>query len=294
MSSLAADREVSPRFRYGMTAIWSFLLIQGASAGESVEAFTEPYRTAVIIPSQTGTLETLDAKVGQRVAAGQSLGALDCEVLRVQRKITLAKAEATGELEAAQAELKVKQSLYERYQALRQESNEASELEVERKRADVEIQRARVRSVEDNLSLHRLEGELLEAQIRQRTLVSPIDGVVVAVDAEQGDFVAPGQAKSVVTLVDIKRLRATFHLSAREAVSLTAGDILSLEVIDQSQPISGQVEFVSPVTDARTGTTQVRVTIENSSYSVRSGTRCRYRSRTASAAVLNQPVDSPK
>ncbi len=268
------------RFPFGMTAAWALLLIHGASAGESIEAFTEPYRTAVIIPSQSGTLETLDAKVGQLVAAGQTLGALDCEVLRVQRKITIAKAEATGELEAAQAELKVKQSLYERYQALRKDANEASELEVERKRADMEIQRAKVRSVEDTLSLHRLESELLDAQIRQRTLVSPIASVVAAVDAEPGDFVAPGQTQPIVTLVDIDRLRATFHLPAGEATSLAEGDVLALDFTDQKTPINGRVEFVSPVTDARTGTIQVRVTIENKTHSVRSGTRCRYRSRT--------------
>lgn len=258
----------------GIAAI-TLLGASALSAADPIDAFTEPYRTAAIIPSQSGTLESLNVTVGTRVSAGQELGSLDCEVLRVQRKIAQAKADSQSELEAAQAELRVKTSLYERYRALRQDSQEASELEVERKRTDMEIQQAKVRSVEDALTLYGLEVELLEAQIRQRMLLSPIAGQVSAVDAEQGDFVAPGQTKSVVTIVDIDRLRATFHVPGREAARLSQDAEVSLELTETATRVTARVEFVSPITDPRTGTIQVRVVIPNESQAVRSGVRCR-------------------
>lgn len=253
------------------------ILATSAMAGaEGIVAFTEPFRTAVLVPSESGHMESLNAEVGDRVTSGQVLGSLDCEILRAQRKIALAKAESTGELKAAQAELKVRQSLYERYLALRQESNEASELEVERKRADYEIQQAKVSSVEDILTLHRLEVELLDAQIHKRELISPVNGVISSVDFEQGDFVAPGQNKPVVTLVEIDRLRVTFHVPNRLAAHLAVGDTTSLRLVEQALSAEGKIETISPVTDPRTGTIQVQIVIPNSTYSIRSGWRCEY------------------
>lgn len=265
---------VSALFR--LTAVWMVVSMTGIASAEGIVAFTEPYRTAVLVPSESGNLEAIEAEVGARVTSGQVLGSLDCEILRVQRKIALAKAEATGELQAAKAELKVRQSLYERYQALRKESNEASELEVERKRADFEIQEAKVRSVDDLLALHRLEVELLDAQIRKRELVSPIDGVISSVDFEAGDFVAPGQNKPVVTIVEIDRLRATFHVPSQQAVHLAVGDKALLQLVQTAQTTEGKIESISPVTDPRTGTVQVRIVVSNSSHTIRSGWRCEF------------------
>lgn len=283
--------------RAGVYLVATGLVSTAVAGAEAIEAFTEPYRTAVIVPSQAGTLESLRVTVGQRVSDGQDLGSLDCEVLRVQRKISQTKSEASGELEAAKAELKVRQSLYERYLALRQGSNEASELEVDRKRADMEIQQAKVRSVEDSLALLRLEVELLDAQIRQRTFLSPIEGVVASVDAEEGDFVAPGQTKMVVTIVNIGRLRATFHVPSREAMALTTDREVSLEVTEMASRVTGQIEFISPVTDPRTGTVQVRVVIPNELHPIRSGLRCRYRShegRQTTPAEAKSSTSPPK
>lgn len=257
------------------------LISRIGNAADVIEAFTEPFRTAVLVPSQPGLMESVHVKVGQRVTTGQEMGALDSEVLRVQRKIALAKSEASSELEAAKAELEVRKSLYERYQALRKDSNEASEVEVNRKRADMEIQHAKVRSVEEARALQQLEVELLDAQLRQRMFVSPIDGIVVDVDVEQGDFVAPGQTKSLITIVDIDRLRVTFHVPSREATSLKSDQEISLEIPDSATSLSAKVEYVSPVTDPRTGTVIVRAVIANEQHAIRSGIRCRYRSRAS-------------
>lgn len=272
------------------------LISRVGNAAEVIEAFTEPYRTAVLVPSQPGLMESVHVKVGQRVTAGQDLGALDSEVLRVQRKICLAKSEASSELEAAKAELEVRQSLYERYLALRKDSNEASEVEVNRKRADMEIQQAKVRSVEEARSLQKVEVELLDAQLRQRMFVSPIDGLVVDVDVEHGDFVAPGQSKSLMTIVDIDRLRATFHVPSREAASLVNDQEITLEIPDSATPVSAKVEYVSPVTDPRTGTVLVRAIIPNEKHAIRSGVRCRYQSRVsqnAQRAAAKPAVQQP-
>lgn len=278
---------VSGLFR--LAGVWILVATTGIASAEGIVAFTEPYRTAVLVPSESGNLESMKAEVGARVTSGQVLGSLDCEILRVQRKIALSKADATGELQAAKAELKVRQSLFERYQALRQESNEASELEVERKRADFEIQEAKVRSVNDLLALHRLEVELLDAQIRKRELVSPINGVISSVDFEAGDFVAPGQNKPVVTIVEIDRLRATFHVPSQQAVRLAVGDKALLQLMQTAQSTEGKIETISPVTDPRTGTVQVRIVIPNSSHTIRSGWRCEFL-----PAVSSQPATQAK
>ncbi len=278
-------------------AICVLLLVGSAHAADIIEAFTEPYRTAVVVPSQPGLMESVGVKIGQRVTTGQDLGSLDCAVLRVQRKISQTKTDSSSELDAAKAELQVRQSLYERYLALRKDSNEASELEVNRKRADMEIQQAKVRSVEDARTLQQLEVELLDAQIRQRMFFSPIDGIVVDVDVEQGDFVAPAQTQSLMTIVDIDQLRASFHVPSREAITLKADQEIPLELSDSRSVIAGKIEYVSPVTDPRTGTVLVRVIIPNHEHNVRSGVRCRYKVREGqetNSTAVKPSVVSPK
>lgn len=282
-SCVPRECRVNQRFSFRWVSVLTFGVILVARIGyaaDVVEAFTEPYRTAVMVPSQPGLMESIRVKVGQRVTAGQDLGALDSDVLRVQRRICLAKSEASSELEAAKAELEVRKSLYERYLALRKDSNEASELEVNRKRADMEIQQAKVRSVEEARSLQLLEVEQLDAQLRQRMFVSPIDGFVVDVEVEQGDFVAPGQTKSLITIVDIDRLRATFHVPSREAASLATDQEIMLAIPDSAMSVPARVEYVSPITDPRTGTVVVRAILPNEKHTIRSGIRCRLQPRT--------------
>ena len=126
------------------------------------------------------------------------------------------------------------------------------------------------------LALNRLEVELLDAQIRKRELVSPIDGVISSVDFEAGDFVAPGQNKPVVTIVEIDRLRATFHVPSQQAIRLAVGDRALLQLAQTVQSVEGMIETISPVTDPRTGTVQVRIVIPNSSHTFRSGWRCEF------------------
>jgi multidrug efflux pump subunit AcrA (membrane-fusion protein) len=69
-------------------------------------------------------------------------------------------------------------------------------------------------------------------------------------------------------------LRITFSVPNSHAQSLRLGQSVALALPESKRRAIGQVEFVSPVTDAESGTVRVKVLLKNSEGQYRSGVRC--------------------
>ena len=106
------------------------------------------------------------------------------------------------------------------------------------------------------------------AQIR-----SPIDGVVSEVFREVGEAFVASDPR-VATIVQLKKLRARFSASPGLAAKFAPGQTVSLLVTDAQQIVVGEVELIAPVIDARSGTVQVVIVIDNPDERIRSGARC--------------------
>lgn len=250
-------------------------LFAASAAGGQVEGFTEPYQTIDIAAPESGIIERLHVSQGSRVRQGDVLATLDDDVLEASLELARARAAATGRTDAARIELKRRSERSDKLQMLAREGHATAE-EVEQARANVALGEAELLAVEETQQLNQLEVKKSAAEVERRQLRTPIDGVVTRLHREPGEFVAANQPQ-VATVVRLDRLRVKFYLTTDQAVSLQEGDVVELSYPESGHRGRGHVEFVSPVTDADSGTVRVEVVVDNPQGTYRSGVRCAIR-----------------
>ena len=75
-------------------------------------------------------------------------------------------------------------------------------------------------------------------------------------------------------MVQLDRLLAVFSVPAPAAREFRVDHKVHVSFPGLATPAEGTVEFISPVTDAESGTVRVKVRIENPKQEYRSGERC--------------------
>jgi hypothetical protein len=119
-----------------------------------------------------------------------------------------------------------------------------------------------------------LEARQIEAQIEQRTLRAPFDGVVARVHRDPGAGVST-QDGPVISLVQLAQLDLVVHIDHRRLDGLAVGQELSVEALDRPVKATARIAFISPVVDASSGTARVRLELPNGDGAHRSGVKYR-------------------
>lgn len=241
-----------------------------ASRASEIEGFTEPYRNINVAASEMGLLVTLDVREGDRVTAGQMLARLDQTVLNRTLEIARAAMDSSGRLEAAKADKRMHQESLEQLQQLRSRGH-ASQRELDRAQAQTDIAVARLKEAQEDLAVRALEYARARAQLQERCVVAPIDGIVTQVYKEPSEFVSPNDP-NVVKIVQLDPLLIVFSVPIAEAKDLARAQTVQVRRGERS--IQGTVEFVSPMADAQSGTVHVRVRIPNPGESIPGGVSC--------------------
>lgn len=207
--------------------------------------------TTRIGPTVAGRLLRLDVDVGDRVRAGQLLGAMDPldgdDRLRAQ-DAALGRAQASlQEAQARQTHARVQATRYAQLLAARAGS---AELEAA-KQQELQVADAAVASAQAEAARVRAERAGVATQQRHLRLVSPTGGLVAQRLADPGSTVVAGQ--TVVEVVDPASLWVQVRLDQASAHGLAAG--LPARVLLRSragQPLAGRVLRVEPLADSVT------------------------------------------
>ncbi|KAA6185320.1 efflux RND transporter periplasmic adaptor subunit [Thiohalocapsa marina] len=216
-------------------------------------------------PTVAGRVRRVEVQVGDRVHAGQLLGemdpvdldervaAQDAALRRAEAGVAAARAQVTD----ARARLEFAGAQVRRYEQLLQ-ARTASEDTVEARRQEAQVAEAglatalaNLESAEQDLLRVRAEREALARQRGNLRLLAPVDGLVVARDAEPGSTVVAGQA--VVELVDPATLWIDARFDQLGSGGLRAG--LEARIALRSRPsetLAGSVLRVEPQADAVT------------------------------------------
>ena len=259
-------------FSFFISALLLFVLL-GANRieGKRIEGFTEPAHTIAVAAAENGIVQEVRVELGQAVKKGEVLGTLDDEVLKATLEIAQLKANSTAAIDAAKAELEIKQQKLTALNDINRNGGGSRE-EHSRAKADVELARAKLKAAEEGLAADRLEVKRTEAQLQRRTIRSPIDGVITEIHREPGEFLSITEPK-VFTVVRLDRLRAKFYVPADVAHRFSKGHRVKLAGQTDEKPLTGEVEFVSPVTHAESGLVRVDVMLDNRDARLRSGQR---------------------
>jgi len=258
--------------RFAIGIVLFSVLGLSANAQDFVEGFTEPYLTVDVSVGEPGVVRRVEVKPGESVHSGQILVELDSTVLSATLAIAKEKAEGSGSVEAAEAEMRLRQERLMQISQLRQRGH-ATQREYTRAETDATISLARLKLAREEKRLNKLDCERIQAQIAQRQVSSPFDGVVAEVHREVGESL-PLADPRIVTLVQLDKLRTRFSASPEVAASLKPNQKVQVTLTQSDKKIDAVVERISPVIDAKSGTLEVHVVIDNKKQKLRSGTRC--------------------
>lgn len=245
---------------------------KASSASLDHEAFTEPYRTIQVATTDLGIVREVLVREGASVEAGQPLVQLDDELVKATLEIAKQNLESRGALTSAEAELRLHTARLAKLEPLARDGFARSD-ELDRARSEKDVAAARVLTAQETLQVRRREFDKIQIELQRRTVKSPIQGVVSKLHREVGEFVAPTDPV-LITVVQLDPLLATFSLKPAQASQLSTGMAVQVQFASQEQPVKGEVELVSPVTEARSGTVRVKVRIPNPQRACRSGDRC--------------------
>lgn len=257
-----------------IVAVVFSVTVAHALNAEEFEAFTEPYKRVAVPSPEMGVIETILVKEGDEVKKGQVLAKLDDSILHASLDVAEAAKDAKGAKQSAEAEVSMREKQLESFRELRDRGN-ATQRELERAEHALQQAQSKSQSVREDLGVRGLEYARVQTQLNHRKIESPINGFVVAIDKEAGEFVAPTDAV-IMHVVHLDALRAVFSIPYELTDDLRRGQSVSITIGLEKQASEGSIDFVSPIADAESGTVQIKVKIPNPNRSLRSGVTCRW------------------
>ncbi len=201
-------------------------------------------QTATVRAKAGGTLLTLTAAEGARVAAGQVLATID------GTEVATRLAERAAMIESARASLTQAERAHANNQRLADQQF-ISTTALDQSRSALEAARAQERAA-------RAQMDTVRAVSRDTRIVAPISGIVAKRHAVAGEKVTAEQ--NIVTIVDLSRLELAGTVGTHEVSQLSAGLPVQVKVEGVHAPVAGKIARIAPA--AEPGTRSIGVTIE--------------------------------
>ena len=221
----------------------------------------EARHTHKIGPIFAGRIQRLDVQVGEQVKAGQVLGEMDPVDLEDRgRSLEAAVRRAEAVLREAEARHAFASTQAQRYDELYVSRSVSEELRGT-KRQELQIAAAARAVAQAELVRVRSDREGLGVQQGSLRLVAPVDGLVVAREADPGTTVVAGQA--VVEIIDPSSLWMNVRFDQISATGLKRDLPAQIVLSSRSgQPLKGHVLRVEPKADAVTEETLAKVVFD--------------------------------
>jgi RND family efflux transporter MFP subunit len=206
------------------------------------------------IVSEQGT--SVPVEEGITLRKGQQLAIIDHDVYVAQLEAVDA-AVRSREVERADAEREKKRivALYEGGSATQQNRDKAM--------TAAELAAASLNMAKANL-------ELAQINLRESTIVSPIDGIVTTKHVDEGNMVRIGDR--IVTVADMKIVKVVVAVAEKYGGNIVVGMPAKIRVDTFADRVfDAQVYSVYPALDTQTHTIQVEIRLDNSEMLLKPG-----------------------
>jgi len=295
------EREMA--IRKTMWMISAALLVISTHTGRAVSAplqkfdcVIEPHMLTDVSSPVDGIVDEINVERGDLVKKDQVLVQLDSRVELATVAYARRRAEANAQVRANKASAEFSQRRHDRVMTLYESKalsfDQMDETDTQKRLAKLELDRAR-----ENLELARLDLARAQASLNQRTITSPVDGVVVE------RFLSPGESveeKPILRIAQVDPLRVEVIVPVAHINDIVVGQ---QAVVAPEDPINDQyqatVTIVDRVADAASGTFRVRLTVPNPNFEIPAGLRCTVQFQEADAnpgflASRQPPPAAPK
>lgn len=247
--------------------------VQGAIAqsGEAFDCIVTPSRTVEVGSAVPGVLEKMLVDRSDMIEAGQVLARLDSRVEEATLEIARFRAEADTEVHLRKAAMEIDQRTQERLSSLAARKV-ASQQDRDRALRDARLSMWRARQAQDDQRLNRLEMLRAAANLEQRIIRSPIDGVVMARLRNVGEYV---DDQPVLRVVKLDPLHIEAILPMNLFGSIEPG--MTATVVPEfsgSDSYTASVDVIDPMGDPSSGTFGVRLVMQNPDAAIPAGLKC--------------------
>jgi RND family efflux transporter MFP subunit len=237
------------------------------------ECVIEPHQVVKLASPVVGVIARLDVDRGDVVHRGQIVGKLEDGVEAA--KLALAQARATNEYvtKSMEARLQFLRSKFKRLYELHSKAI-SSQASLEEADAEAKVAEQQLKEAELSREVAHLEIRHAEEILKQRTLRSPIDGVVVERLLVPGEY--QNEQTPILTLAQIDPLRVEVFVSTSYYGRIHTG---SKADVRPERPVggvyTGVVTVVDRVLDAASGTFGVRLALPNPDLLLPAGIPCK-------------------
>ena len=269
-----------------LTVAAAVCLVSGAVQAEPLGCLIQPYQEADVGTQVIGLIDHVLVERGDFVKKGQPLVELRSDVERANVTVARSKAEATAELQAAASNHDFLQKKKVRTQDLFQK-NFVSQQVKDQAITEAEVAEMKLRQARETQRQAQQELALAQAQLSQRTIRSPMTGVVVERYLSEGERV---EEKPVMKVATIDPLRvevivpATYFNRIKQGMSATVKPDVA-----EAEARSAKVIVVDRVIDAASNSFRVRLELPNPNNGLPPGVRCKLEFEAAAPTADSAP-----
>lgn len=225
-------------------AILILLITGGAASAGEVDGLSLPWKSVRVSSPVQEIVAEVKVEEGVIVTKGQVLARLHDEKEQAEHE-RAKKIVEKREFDAKAATALVADKITSKEKALE---------------ADIELQLARV------------DVELARRKLEEKTIRSPLDGVVVRKLKEEGE--SADRVEPMFEVINIDRLFLQFHLERKLASALSPGQEIEFWVTGEGATRrKAKVDFVNPGADPASGLFRVKLIFENPDRALRAGVR---------------------
>ena len=242
------------------------------SRAEPLSCLIQPYLEADVGSQVVGVIDHVLVERGDYVKKGQPVAQLNSDVERAALAHAKLRAEATADLRAAASNHEFAQKKKVRTDDLYQK-NFVSQQATDQASTEAQVAEMKLRQAREQARMAQQELALAQAQLAQRTIRSPLNGVVVEKYLSEGERV---EEKAVVKVATIDPLKVEVIVPASyfSKIKQGMGANVKPEMAETgAQP--AKVVVVDKVIDAASNSFRVRLELPNPNNQLPPGLRCK-------------------
>jgi RND family efflux transporter MFP subunit len=242
-----------------------------ALADQSFGCLIEPYHVAEVGAQVVGIIESIKVERGESVKKGQVIAILKSGVERASVGAANTRAKANANVNASKANYEFDQSRLERSKYLLGKKF-ISQQAVDQIKTETEISHQKYMQAIEQQKHAKNELNIAAAQLSQRRIRSPFDGIVTDRYISTGERV---EDKAIVRIAQINRLRVqvVIPVSYFGKIKNNASVAITPE-FPNAPTVSGQVSLIDKVIDAASNTFRVQLELDNADLALPAGSRC--------------------
>jgi RND family efflux transporter MFP subunit len=251
----------------------------------------EPSQLAEVGSPVVGVIERVTFERGDAVHRGKALVFLKADVEQAATGLASARAKAEAEVRSAQSNHDFAQRKLQRSVNLQQQ-NFISQQALDQARTEAELAEQKLVQARENQNVLYRELALARAQLAQRTIVSPIEGVVLERYVTTGQRVEQQTIAKIATL-DPLRVEVIVPAAHFNKIQLGMNAIIKPdlpEVGDQQ----AKVTLVDRVIDTASNSFRVRLELPNPGNALPAGVRCKADFGLPAVAKSSDKAQTPR